>query len=410
MRFDTGQGRARARDVLLQLTMPAGLRRAVWLLGLCQCVLWGVLYYSFSVLLVPLEHGLGLPRTAVASAFSLGLFAMAIAAPMVGKWLDRGHAARSFRVGAGLAVGGLLALSQAQGMGWLLAAWTLLGVAMAMLLYESAFAMVIRAVTEADQRLRALAAVTVMGGLASTVFLPVVSSIVEHLGWRSAALSCAAAVVIVAVLMERFVLPDLASRGEAGVGRQASGGPWPAHFPALVALFGVGTLASMALTTLLVPLLLQHGTTPTLAATVLGALGIAQLPGRIWLLRGGSRAAGRSLLVVPVAMQAAGMLIVATLPSPWIAALGVAVFGLGAGLQTLARPWLVQALYGVADCGRWNGELARIQGFARAAGPVIAAAAAWLGGSQMVLVVLCLALALTLLMVRRLQTAAGLVG
>src|SRR5688572_26690919 len=84
LRFDTGQGRARARDILLQLTMPAHLRRAVRLLGLCQCVLWGVLYYSFSVLLVPMEHGLALSRTAVASAFSLGLLAMAIAGRLSG--------------------------------------------------------------------------------------------------------------------------------------------------------------------------------------------------------------------------------------------------------------------------------------------------------------------------------------
>ena len=73
--------------------------------------------------------------------------------------------------------------------------------------------------------------------------------------------------------------------------------------------------------------------------------------------------------VLPIVLQAAGLCVVIGSRAPWIMALGVAVFGLGAGLQTLARPWWVQKLYGVADAGRWNGEVARMQGFARAAAP-----------------------------------------
>lgn len=384
--------------------MPAHLRQAIWLLGLCQCVLWGVLYYGFSVFLVPMERSLAVPRTAVAGAFSLGLLAMALVAPTVGQWLDRGHAARSFRLGVVLAVVGLLVVSAAHGLVALYVAWTLLGLAMAMLLYESAFALVIRAVADSNQRLRALAAVTVMGGLASTIFLPVVSVVIERAGWRPAALWCAGSVLVVAALMERFVLPDLmASSGVASTSKFARPGPWPPHFEALVAVFAVGTFASMVLTTLLIPLLLARGTAPAAAALVLGALGVAQLPGRVWLLQSGSRDAGRALLIVPIVLQALGMLAVVISSSSWSAAAGVAVFGLGAGLQTLARPWLVQVLYGVAESGRWNGELARVQGFARAAGPVMAATMAWWGSTSIVLLAAGGGLALTLPLAARLS-------
>lgn len=34
--------------------MTPALRRAIWLLGGGQCVYWGMLYYGFSVLLVPI--------------------------------------------------------------------------------------------------------------------------------------------------------------------------------------------------------------------------------------------------------------------------------------------------------------------------------------------------------------------
>ena len=126
--------------------MPAEMRRAVWLLGLCQCVLWGALYYSFSVFMIPMEHDLGLSCTIVAGAFSLGLFAMASCAPSIGRWLDRGHAAGLVRGGMALAVLGLVILSQARNGFVLYAGWLLLGMAMAALLYESAFVLILRAI------------------------------------------------------------------------------------------------------------------------------------------------------------------------------------------------------------------------------------------------------------------------
>ena len=64
--------------------------RAIWTIGIGQMVNWGVLYYAFGVLLVPLEQSLHAPRWLVAGAFSLGLLVSAIAAPAVGRLADRG--------------------------------------------------------------------------------------------------------------------------------------------------------------------------------------------------------------------------------------------------------------------------------------------------------------------------------
>lgn len=382
--------------------MPARLRRAIWLLGLCQCVLWGVLYYSFSVLLVPVESSLGVSRTTVAGAFSIGLGAMAMAAPAIGRWLDAGHAATLTRLGLVLAAIGLSLVAAAQESVMLYLGWLGIGVAMAMLLYEPAFAMVIRAVADDGQRMRALAAVTVLGGLASTVFLPLLAALVERWSWRTAVLACVGAVMLVAWIMERHVLPALPASNVAEPGNRRDQRPWPPHLATVVAIFASGTLAGMALTTLLVPLLIERGASASVAALVLAALGLAQLPGRIWLLRGGRQASPDAMKVAPIVLQAAGLIGVVVVRSPGAVALWVAVFGLGAGLQTLARPWLVQTLYGTADAGRWNGEVARMQGIARAAGPVAVAGAAWLVGTPLVLASLGGLLALTLPLARRL--------
>lgn len=356
-------------------------RQAVWLLGVCQCIYWGVLYYGFSVLLVPMERELGLSRAAVAGAFSLGLLAMAIAAPQVGKAFDRGHGALMTQASALLAVVGLVLASRASGPATLYAAWLVLGMAMAALLYEAAFALVIRAISDAFERLRALAAITVIGGLASTVFLPLLAAITEQCGWRVAELAGALAILIAAWLMQRRVLPVLTAldRNVRLPTAPARGTVTPRFF-ALLAVFTSSTVAAMGLTTLLIPLLLARGASPTAAASVLAMLGLTQLPGRIWVLRGGRQPAVQTLASMPLVLQGSGLFIVALAPSALVAGLGVAVFGIGAGLHTLARPWLVQRLYGVHQAGYWNGRIALVQGFGRAIGPVaVVALAAWTG-------------------------------
>lgn len=364
-------------------------------------MLWGVLYYSFPVLLVPIGKELGLSRAEVAGAFSVGLGAMALAAPVIGRWLDAGHAATLTRAGIGLALGGLLLVASAHGVLMLYVGWLGIGLAMAMLLYEPAFALVIRAVPDEGQRVRALAAVTVLGGLASTVFLPLLSVLIERWSWRAAVLACAAAVLVAAWIMETHVVPRLAhAKASERTSKRASA--WPPHLAKVIAIFASGTIASMALTTLLIPLLTDRGIAPSLAALTLAALGLAQLPGRAWLLRGHARMSATPLRTLPIVLQSAGLLGVVIAQPPWAVAASVALFGLGAGLQTLARPWLVQQLYGASDAGRWNGEVARVQGIARAAGPVAAAGAALLVGTPWVLAGVGGLLALTVPLARRL--------
>jgi len=131
-----------------------------------------------------MEQALGLSCTTVAGAFSAGLLAMALLAPAIGRWLDAGHAARLTRLGMVSAVVGLLLVAFAQGASMLYLDWLGIGAAMAMLLYEPAFVLVTRAVVEEGASLQALAAVTVMGGLASTIFLPAGSQLIAAWGWR----------------------------------------------------------------------------------------------------------------------------------------------------------------------------------------------------------------------------------
>src|SRR2546421_642840 len=81
---------------------------------------------------------------------------------------------------------------------WFVAAWVLAGLAQSALLYPPAFA----ALTGwyGPGRVRALTILTLVAGLSSTVFAPLVAALLEHLSWRTVYL-------LLAVVLAVVVLP-----------------------------------------------------------------------------------------------------------------------------------------------------------------------------------------------------------
>src|SRR5687767_11473706 len=184
--------------------------RAVWAIGCGQLVNWGVLYYAFGVLMVPVEQSLAAPRWRVAGAFSTGLLVSAIAAPAIGRLADRGQGPVVMQAGGLIAAGLLIAWALVPTLWMTYVAWTGLGLCMAAILYEPVFAIVGRAFNDAADRLRAIATVTIMGGLASTVFLPGTTLLVERLGWQAATVALAMVIASTTLAVSRLAFRDLA--------------------------------------------------------------------------------------------------------------------------------------------------------------------------------------------------------
>jgi MFS family permease len=259
--------------------------------------------------------------------------------------------------------------------------WAGLGLCMAATLYEPAFVIVGRAYADPTERLRALAAVTLFGGLASTVFLPVTVFLVGAIGWRGTVLGLAASLTLSTFVARVFVFRDLrvaAPPPERFKARSAEGQPRPPRFLFIAAMFALTSLASAAFTTNLVPALGERGITPVSAAMLGGLIGVMQLPGRVLLMRGFLAGSPCRLLAVSLVLHAAGLVGVAVAPSMAVAAGATMIFALGAGLTTLVRPHLVQTMFRSRSGGYLNGRIARQQQLARAAGPL---AVAWLAGS-----------------------------
>jgi MFS family permease len=349
--------------------------RAVVALGIAQCVNWGVLYYAFAVLVLPLQRELGAATWVVTGAFSLALLMSAALAPAIGRWGDRDRGALVMQAG-GLAAAALLA-------GWtvlpgvlaLYIVWAGLGLCMAATLYEPAFVIVGRAYEDSVARLRALAAVTLFGGLASTIFLPLTAFLLESAGWRNAVLVLAGLLAASTVVTRAWVFPHLRASSFAGtqdrpVPSDASEGAAPPRFAAIATMFALVSFASAAFTANLVPALGERGIAPAAAAALGGAMGVMQLPGRALLMNGMLADSPTRLLAISLALQAGGLGAVAFAPSTLVAGGGALVFALGGGLTTLVRPHLIQTLFGAGSGGYLNGRIARHQQLARAAGPL----------------------------------------
>jgi MFS family permease len=158
----------------------------VWTMAVAQGISWGTLYYAFSLFVVPMQESLGWSRPLLNGALSLGLLSTGVVAFPVGAWIDR-HGGRSVMMLGSLA-GGLLLMAWAQvETPWVFyLIWALIGASLAGVLYEPAFA-VITATFGADAR-RGITAMTLVGGFASTVFMPVTQCLITAMGWRQALL------------------------------------------------------------------------------------------------------------------------------------------------------------------------------------------------------------------------------
>jgi MFS family permease len=357
--------------------------RTLYVIGLGQLVNWGVVFFAFGVLLVPVAQALGAPRWIVAGAFSVSLLISAIAAPVIGRLADRGQGPVVMQAGGFIAAGLLIVWAAAPTLVITYVVWAALGVCMAAMLYEPVFAIVGRAFTDGASRLRAIATVTITGGLASTAFLPGTTFLVTGLGWRGAVIALAVLIAISTLIVTRLAFKDqtfsVQQLRDAISSRADRAAPTGRSLTRLVAVFSLASIANSALASNIVAALIERQLSPERAAAIGGLLGVMQLPGRAMMMNRSFSPSPFQLLIASFALQIAGLLalIADAQAAMWV---GVSLFASGAGLTTLARPYLVLQVYGAERAGGISGVIARAQQLARAAGPVSAAAMASIAG------------------------------
>jgi MFS family permease len=362
-------------------------------LSVTETVSWGILYYAFAVFLVPMRRELGWSPVELTGAFSAALVVSALAGVLVGRWLDSHGPRGLMTLGSVLGAGLVVAWSRVESLPGFYAVWLAIGAVMAAVLYEPAFATITKWF-EAGRR-RALTTLTLVAALASFIFSPLSSLLVERLGWREALLVLAGVLAVTTVPLHALVLrapPPGPPEGEATAGAARAGPALrSAPFWLLTGAFTLGAFTTSALGVHLVSYLVEAGHPVAFAATAAGLVGLFQIPGRV-LLAGVARALPARVVVPAVFLLGALAVALLGLGNAAGAVLaGVALLGMSNGMATLARATTVGDLYGPSAYGALAGVVAAGNSGARAAAPVAAALLlAWTGAWGAVLAALAL--------------------
>ena len=359
-------------------------RRGV-LAALCatQVTSWGVLYYAFPVLAGDITAATGWSTSAITAALSASQLVAALVGVPVGRRLDRRGPRGVMTSGSVLAVPALVMVATAQNLLWFLAAWLLVGVAMAAVLYQPAFAALTR--WHGPDPVRALTVLTLAGGLASTVFAPLTAALAAHLDWRATYLVLAGILAAVTIPAHWFGLrlpwpprpaPE-AHLGDDDPRRTARSGA----FLTLAAALSLAALATFAAVINLVPLLAERGVSTGVAAVALGLSGAGQVVGRLCyaaIVRRTGVLVRTAGIVLALAATTA-VLGVLTTAAALIA--GAVVAGMARGVFTLLQATAVTDRWGRRHYGHLTGLLSAPMTVTMALAPFTGAAMADLFGS-----------------------------
>jgi predicted MFS family arabinose efflux permease len=347
------------------------LRRLVCALGIAQIVSWGTLFYSIAVLGPPMAHALGVTDVVLYGSFTAGLFLSGIASPWIGIRIDR-YGGRG--VLAGGSVLGTIActlLAAAPNGAVMLVGWLVAGVAMAACLYDPAFATLFRVAGTSYRR--AVTALTLFGGFASTVFWPLSQYLLEARGWRFAFAVHAALNACVCLPLHLVFVPSGARRvdahppGPGGDGAQAR----PGAFAWLATALAVAAFLSSAISAHLVVLLAAGGLAARDAVLVGALIGPMQVAGRIVEFAFSSRLPALRVGTLAFALLGVAMIVLCLVRGAWPIALAFALlYGWSNGVMTIVRGTVPSALFGARDYGALLGRLAQPQFILKALAPV----------------------------------------
>jgi predicted MFS family arabinose efflux permease len=363
------------------LASRSGRRQFIAGLGIGQIASWGTLYYSFPLIAERMGQDLGLSKPEVYGAATIGLLVASFTAYPVGVAIDRGHGRTAMALGSGLAGLLLLVWSQINGLWALYPLLAGIGLAQAMTLYEPAFAVVAR--RYGSEARRGITALTLWGGFASTVFVPLIQFLLNHLDWRGTLvalglinLGLCAPLYFGVINAREDAQPaepvSVAREQEPLAGRRAV--RWALHqrtFWGLLLAFTVYYATFSGLSFHLYSVLLERGFDTATVVAVIAVIGPAQVAGRIAVWGVAERASVRAIgsgvvLAFPLALA-----LLLLLPSTFAALVVFAViYGAANGILTIVRGIAVPEMLTREAYGAINSLIAVPAAIAKAVAPL----------------------------------------
>ncbi len=368
------------------MTQAPDARNTRWFisaLGMAQICSWGTLFYGFPLIAEAMRTDLGWSKTELYGAATCGMLLAGLAAYPVGAAIDRGHG-RFLMAGASVVAGLLLAAwSQVTSIVAFYAVLAVLGCMQAATLYEPAFAVITRRVGPLGAR-KGITTLTLWGGFASTVFIPIIQFLIDTQGWRGALLGMAVVNAVVCGGLYFLVIdpgkdaPVRVLRPDEAVplaGRAAVAAAMrkPAYWGLMLAWISYAAAFS-ALTYHFYPLLLERGLDLAGVVTVLAVIGPAQVAGRVVIRAFASEAPVRKLGSAIVIVFPLAVIGFAYAPAEVAVLAPIAAFyGAANGMITIVRGLAVPEMVSREAYGAVNGSLVAPMNIMQAVAPLAAA-------------------------------------
>lgn len=345
-----------------------------------QIVSWGLLYYSLPVAVAPISAETGWSHTVITAALSAGLIVSAVVGIRVGRLLDSRSPRSVMTTGSLVGVGALLLVAWSPNLVMFFVAWVVAGFAQSAVLYPPAFAVITR--WYGPLRVGPLTTLTLVGGLASTVFAPLVAYLIDQFGWRMSYLVIAGILAVTTVPLHALFLngrwsDTLDSRPEENPTTAIRSVTRSRQFITLQITMAIATFTLFAVTINIIPMFLERGMSYSTAALALGLIGAGQVVGRVGYPQFARATSARVRTVVILAAGAAGLWALALLPGPvWLLVAVAVLVGAVRGCHTLLQATAVSDRWGTKNFGTINGiftaPMTFVGAFAPVAGPAVA--------------------------------------
>lgn len=352
--------------------------RSIGILAATQVISWGSLYYAFGILAPGVQRELGWSTTLVFGAYSWSLLVAGLVAAPIGILLDRHGGQMVMGAGSVVCAIGFVAVSESRSPAAWIVAWTVLGLAMGLTLYEAAFATLNRRFAPGARG--AISTLTLFAGFASTIFWPLTQALDSAFGWRDTYFWYGMAQLLVCLPLHLLLgrerpRPPIPARVARRSHTLAEALRHPA-FWTLALAFSANIFVFSALSAHLIPLLQTMGHGARAAILVSMLIGPMQVAGRV-LERTVARGTAPQVIgkfcfgALPAALAA--MLLFGV--HAWAVACFCVLYGLSNGVITIVRGTLPQEMFGSDNYGAISGALAGPALLAKASGPI---AAAWI--------------------------------
>ena len=355
----------------------SAVRRTIGILAFTQIASWGALYYAFAVLAPDIRRELSISTETAFAAFSWSLLVAGVAATPIGALVDRHGGRYVMAAGSVASAIGLFWLARCTGALEYFGAWTVIGLASSLTLYEAAFATINRKVAVGAPR--AISTLTLFAGFASTTFWPLTHLLDARIGWRDTYLVYALVQLLACLPLHLWLGRDAPRQPlPTGAARDSHTLAEAIRHPSfwkLALAFSVNFFIFSALAAHLIPLLQSLGHSAGTAVLLAALVGPMQVAGRL----------GERTLARDAAPQVVGRFVFSTLPfgllvlallgtQAWAVALFCALYGMSNGVLTIVRGTLPRVLFGARNYGAITGAMAAPALIAKAAAPMVAAA------------------------------------